>query len=80
LKSPATRAVDSQKDLLLLRRVARPEERFEIGPRKTAVATEQRQDFLPVKQGVDGFQRPILIEHDPVAKESGLVKDNAVVV
>ena len=53
---------------------------FEIGPTKAPVAPEQRQDLLPVEEGVDGFQRPILVEDDAIAEESGPVEYDAVVV
>ena len=54
--------------------MARPYKRFEIGPTKASVAPEQQQDLLPIEEGLDGFQGPILIEDDAIAKESGPVK------
>jgi hypothetical protein len=44
------------------------------------VASEQRQDLLSVEDRINGFQRPILVEHDAIAKESRPVKQGAVVV
>ena len=51
---------------------------FEINPTKAPVTSEQRQYFLPVEKNVNGFQRPILIEDDAVAEESGPIEDHAV--
>jgi hypothetical protein len=47
---------------------------------KATVAPEHRQSLLSVEDGVDGFQRPVLIEDNAIAKESGAVEDHAVVV
>ena len=53
---------------------------LEINPTKAPVTSEQRQYFLPVEKNVNGFQRPILIEDDAVAEESGPIEDHAVVM
>ena len=79
-KADAAALHHAEKDLLFLGRVVRPDKRFEIGPTKAPVASEQRQDLLSVEEGVDGFQRPILVEDDAIAKESRPVEDDAVVV
>jgi hypothetical protein len=55
-------------------------DRFEIGPAKAPVASEKRQDLLSVEDYVNGLQRPILVEDDAITKDSGPIKQDAVVM
>jgi len=70
-EADATGLHHAEKELLLCRLVALPDDQLEQGARETAVLlAEQLVAFLPVEDGIDRIQGPLLIEDDPVVEQA----------